>query len=80
MKKQPIQGDKALALDTCRHVFNGIRHSIPTNVRPLIAEVCVTRDYFDVNCETQGPRMNIVYHLTVVNSPKFPSPRMTTED
>ena len=52
MKKQPIQGDKALALDTCRHVFNGIRHSIPTNVRPLIGEVCVTRDYPDVNCET----------------------------
>ena len=52
MKMQPIQGDKALALDTFRHVFNGIRHSIPTNVRPLIAEVCVTRDYPDVNCET----------------------------
>ena len=51
---------------------------MPTNVYPLIAEVYVTRDYFDVNCEAQ--RMNIVYHLTVVNSPKFPSPRMTTED
>jgi len=50
------------------------------NVRPLIAEVYVTRDYFDVNCEIQGPRMNIVYHLTVVNNPKFPSPRMMTED
>ena len=54
MKKQPIQGDKALALDTCRHVFNGIRHSMPTNVYPLIAEVYVTRDYFDVNCEARG--------------------------